>query len=116
MACVAIGVDNWSSHSVNRVSGEESSTTTKFQGTYKRCVKYDISSESNLNLVSDQLPSDSCMAVSSVNCSAVAEQGYLPSGQDIIGLNELENVDNEEDCEKGALGLLTNRDLLARNM
>lgn len=102
MASVAIGLDNWSSQTVVRGSDKQSAdaSTTKTQGIYMRCVKYEISEEvADLNLPTDQLPSDKCMTVSSVNCSDVLS--YLPSGQDSIELNELDNVDNEEDCEAG---------------
>ena len=103
VACLAIGLDNWSSHQVVRGSDllSADSSTIKTQGTHKRCVKYEISAEiADLQLPSDQLPSDKCMAVSSVNCSV--ELSYLTSGHDAVQHNELENVDNAEDCEKGS--------------
>lgn len=111
MACLAIGLDNWSSQKVRRGSDllSAESSTTKTQGTYQRCVRYGFSSE-QLNLPSDQLPSSKCIAVSSVNCSA--ELSYLPSGQEDIKLNELENVNNEADCEKVKTNLSTSFDLM----
>lgn len=102
LACSSVGLDRWSSQKVYRGSDmfTADSSTTKTQGVYQRCVKYQLSTEvAELNLPSDQIPSDKCMAVSSVNCSDQLD--YLPSGQDSIDVNELENVDNEADCESG---------------
>ena len=100
LACVSVGLDEWSRMDVRRGTTTASidSHTLKTQGVAKGCVSYTLNEEL-LSLPLEQQPKGSCLFTSSLECSMA--QSALESAHDNPRVNELQNTDNPGECSEG---------------